>query len=52
MTYTALAIVFMLASIAIGARSRSTSQAEGRAWPVIVLAATMVLAQFALLVAQ
>lgn len=48
MTYTALAVVFMLASVAVGARTR----AAGRSWPALALAAAIVAAQFALLVTQ
>ena len=45
MTYTALAVVLMFVSVGIGART----SAAARPWVALCLAATIVAAQFALL---
>lgn len=48
MTYTALAVLFLLVSVGVGTRTSSGA----RPWLAMVLAATMVVAQFALLMSS
>ena len=49
MTYTALAIVFMLGCVALGSRG---GPRRARPWVAAVLAVAMIVTQFALLTAR